>query len=142
MATKYHGGDGPPNRTVGKFEVKYSATSPDGRRTDHQQSFTEYAKAEEFYEGIDDTAFLWDVTGVPELCEGKTQIAYYSGLLWKGREGHPGAVRRLVAVETDDADRAGRLLAHISKKVGLKLVLASIHEVDAAEYEKHKVVVN
>jgi hypothetical protein len=141
MATKYYGGDGPPNRTVGEFEVKYSATSPDGRRTDHQQSFTEYTKAEEFYEGIDDTAFLWDITGMPELCAGKTRIAYYSGLLWKGRENHQGAVRRLVAVETDDAEQAARLLAHIGKQSGLKLDLVSIHEVDEAEYERNKVTV-
>lgn len=140
MATKYYGGDGPPNRTVGKFEVKYSFASADGQRTDQQQSFTDYAQAEEFYDSLDDSAFLWDLTGMPELCEGKTRIAYYSGLLWKGRESHPGSVRRLVAVETDDAEQAARLLTHIGKQLGLKLDLDSIHEVDTAAYEQHKVI--
>lgn len=74
MATEYYGGDGPPNRKVGQFVVKYSTTLPDGQRTDLEQSFTEYAKAEEFYNSVDDSAFLWDRTGMPELCEGKTRI--------------------------------------------------------------------
>ena len=141
MATQYYGGDGPPNRLTGKFEVKYSSTSPDGQRSDQQEVFTDYVEAEAFYASIDDSAFLWDVTGMPELCAGKTRVAYYTGLLWKGRENHSGSVRRLIAVETDDAEQAARSLAHIGKELGLKLDLVSIHEVDAAEYEKYKVLV-
>ncbi|GAB3725366.1 hypothetical protein GCM10027594_06740 [Hymenobacter agri] len=139
MPTEYYGGDGPPSRTVGHFEVKYTVTLPDGQRTNQQQSFTEYGKAEEFYAGLDDSAFLWDQTGMPELCAGKTRIAYYSGLLWKGRENHNGAVRRTVAVKTDEAESAAQLLNYISKQLGLKLDLASIREVDAAGYEQYRI---
>lgn len=141
MATEYYGGDGPPSRKVGQFVVKYSATLPDGQRTNLEQSFTEYAKAEEFYNSVDDSAFLWDRTGMPELCEGKTRIAYYTGLLKKGRENHKGSVRRVVAVKTDAVESAAQLLNFISKQLSLELDSNSIKEVNAAEYEQHKLLV-
>ncbi len=73
MPTNSYGGQGAPHYNDGKFTVKHSLQTAEGSRLDVEEVFTEYGKAKAFYDGIDDSAALWDNTRMPELCEAKTR---------------------------------------------------------------------
>jgi hypothetical protein len=76
MPTNSYGGQGAPHYNEGEFTVKYSLQTAEGSRLDVKEVFTEYDKAKAFYNSIDDSAALWDNTGIPELCEGKNRAGH------------------------------------------------------------------
>lgn len=130
MATKECGGQG-QLREHGLFRLEYMSTTPKGDRKERTREFTEYSKAEAFYESIDDSASLWDVTRGAELCATKSRVAYYAVEV---RTTRSPISRATVHLEASDEAGAERLTAHQLRRRGWKLVEGSAKEIAEVEY--------
>lgn len=132
MPTEHDGGQG-QIRQIGLFEVRYTAITPKRGRHERTRKFTEYDKAQAFYDSVDDSAVIWDVTHYGELCESKSRVAYFVATVQTMRAPH--ATRTL---HTSAASYEEGATAHVSRQVfrrGWKLVPDSVHEVTEAEYK-------
>jgi hypothetical protein len=75
MATVDDGcGSGWTGRETGFFEVVYGFTGR-LRPCSFRAEFSAYDAAKAFYDSLDESAALWDSTGLSELCECKSLVA-------------------------------------------------------------------
>jgi hypothetical protein len=133
MPTSIYGGQGAPSYNRGIFTVKYTARTAEGGRQEIEKEFTDYDQAETFYSSIDDSAAIWDNTSVPELCEAKTRIAYYTAILQSRKS---KATTKLVHVVTDEQERATMMFARNLRGSGWQLQPDSVQEITRADYKQ------
>lgn len=130
MPTEHYGGQG-PLRQKGAFEVQYKATTPKRGRHDRKRTFADYDEAKAFYDGIDDSAAIWDVTYYGELCDAKTRVAYFVATV---QATQPPRTTQPVHLVSSDEEGTAAHIAHRLKRRGWKLVADSVREVTEAEY--------
>ena len=131
MPTEDYGGQG-PLRQKGEFEVQYTATTPKRGRHDRKRKFTDYNEAKAFYDGVDDSAAIWDVTHYGELCDAKTRVAYFVATAQAIR---PPRVTRSLHLISSDEEGAAAHITHRLKQRGWKLLADSVREITETEYQ-------
>ncbi|MDO7874337.1 hypothetical protein Q5H93_06300 [Hymenobacter sp. ASUV-10] len=135
MATDYYGGQGAPDYNEGEFTVKYYLNTKLWGRREREKRFTHYDKAKAFYDGIDDSAAIWDTTRSAELCEAKTRIAYFAATLQHKKQ---KSNTREVAVTTSEPHHALVLFHKEAKGTDWSLLKESLRDISEAEYHKLK----
>lgn len=131
MATEHYGGQGMIRQT-GKFEIQYTKATPKRGRLEYKKTFTDYSKAQAFYDAIDDSAAIWDVTRGAELCEAKTRLAYFEARVKTIKPPH---ATKTVVLDAPDEDGAGEHISNNIFRTGWKLVADSVREITADEYK-------
>ena len=131
MATQFSGGQG-QLREAGSFEVRYTADTPKMGIHDRTRRFTSYAKAQTFFDSIDHSAALWDVTHYGELCDAKSRVAYFSGQLQSNKK---TSLTEAIKKESSDTKNLAEYITFYLRRRGWQLVAGSIREIPLEEYE-------
>ncbi|MET4072990.1 hypothetical protein [Hymenobacter sp. UYCo722] len=135
MPTSDYGGQGAPSYNEGDFTVKYYKTSPILGRQEKQKRFALYDKAKAFYDGIDESAAIWNTTRGAELCEAKDLIAYFAA--WLQHKKQLGQRKQAVTIASDSASALARL-HHGTKGTEWNLLKDTWREVTPEEYQQLK----
>lgn len=131
MPTSDYGGQGAPSYNKGEFTVEYSLNTTRWGRRERRKVFAEYDKAKAFYDSIDDSAAIWDTTRYAELCEAKSRIAYYCGVLESRKSAADTLTVHTVASELDGA---AMMFGRNLRGSGWKLRVDSVKELTEEEY--------
>lgn len=135
MVTSNHGSQSIPSHNEGEFVVKYISRGGLWGRRERQKGFTHYDAAKVFYDGIDDSAAIWNMgtTRGPELCEAKDRVAYFSVTLQHKQ--NAGEVRQMAVTESETWHALAKVYRAI-EGTEWSLVRDSCHEVSLIECEK------